>query len=176
MSKKTPKEPSVEEIIKKTVDAALEAGRRSAEKSVKNAFKDTERRLYEYTMMKQRLEDDKERLEELERYGPRGRSHSVGRFVRSGVRLTPEEIYEYVHGDMEAVIKSDMEEIETIQRAISRIENDRYAYCVFGKYFDEEDDKTIAEKLGCDSSTVWRNRKRLVQHISVLLYGADALR
>ena len=44
------------------------------------------------------------------------------------------------------------------------------------RYFEETDDETIGQTLGCDTSTVWRNRKRLVQRIAIMLYGARAVR
>lgn len=175
MSKKNPKEPSVEEIIKKAVDAAFEAGRRSAERSVKNAFKDTERRLYALPTLRQKLADDRERLAEIKTYGPRSRSKSITRFGKSSVRLSPEEILEAVVTDMEATIAADEYEIERMEKALSIIEGDEYALSVTGRYIEGLSDEEIAEAIHCDTSTVWRNRKRLVQRLSVWLYGAEAL-
>ena len=42
--------------------------------------------------------------------------------------------------------------------------------------FKELTDEEIAGEIHCDATTVWRNRKRLVQRLAVRLYGADALR
>lgn len=175
MSKKTPKEPSLEDIIKKAVDAGLEAGRRSAERSVKNAFKDTERRLYALPTLRQKLADDRERLEEIKTYGPRSRSKSITRFGKSSVRLTPEEILEAVVTDMEATIAADEYEIECIEKALSIISDDEYIKTVTGRYIEGLTDEEIAEAIHCDTSTVWRNRKRLVQRLAVWLYGAKAV-
>ncbi len=163
---------SYKAIIREAVASAVVASGRSA----KDAYKATERRLYAHPYMKQKLADDKEMLAELEQYGPRGKSKSVGRFVKSSIRLTPEEIYEAVHLDLEATIDSDTMEVEAVQRALSSIMDDKHAYCVIGRYFEDKEDEAIAEKIGCDVSTVWRNRKRLVQRMAVLLYGADALK
>lgn len=77
---------------------------------------------------------------------------------------------------MEATIAADEEEINAVERAIATIQGDRYEYCVTGRYFEETDDETIGQTLGCDTSTVWRNRKRLVQRIAIMLYGARAVR
>lgn len=172
MGKKT---PSIEEIIKKAVDAGLEAGRLSAERSTRNAFKDTERRLYALPTLRQKLEDDKERLEEIKTYGPRSRSKSITRFGKSSVRLTPEEILEAVVTDMEATIAADEYEIECMEKALSIIADDEYKKTVTGRYIEGLTDEEIADAIHCDTSTVWRNRKRLVQRLSVWLYGAKAL-
>lgn len=172
MSKKN---PSVEEIIKKAVDAGLEAGRLSAERSSRNAFKDTERRLYALPTLRQKLEDDRERLDEIKTYGPRSRSKSITRFGKSSVRLTPEEILEAVVTDMEATIAADEYEIERMEKALSIIAGDEYALTVTGRYIEGLTDEEIAEAIHCDTSTVWRNRKRLVQRLAVWLYGAKAV-
>ena len=37
-------------------------------------------------------------------------------------------------------------------------------------------DEEIAEKIHCDPTTVWRNRKRLIQRLAVRLYGVDAVK
>lgn len=172
MSKKN---PSVEEIIKKAVDAGLEAGRLSAERSSRNAFKGTERRLYALPTLRQKLEDDRERLDEIKTYGPRSRSKSITRFGKSSVRLTPEEILEAVVTDMEATIAADEYEIERMEKALSIIADDEYVKTVTGRYIEGLTDEEIAEAIHCDTSTVWRNRKRLVQRLSVWLYGAKAV-
>lgn len=172
MGKKT---PSIDEIIKKAVGAGLEAGRLSAERSTRNAFKDTERRLYALPTLRQKLEDDKERLEEIKTYGPRSRSKSITRFGKSSVRLTPEEILEAVVTDMEATIAADEYEIERMEKALSIIADDEYVETVTGRYIEGLTDEEIADAIHCDTSTVWRNRKRLVQRLSVWLYGAKAV-
>lgn len=166
------KEKDIESIIKE----AVEAGRISAERSARDAFKATERRLYALPVLREKLADDRERLAEIQQYGPRERSKSIGRFVKSGVRLSPEEIYEAVVADMEATIAADEHEIGAMERALSIIEDDEYYLTVTGRYIDNLADEKVAELIPCDTSTVWRNRKRLVQKLSIWLYGAAAVR
>ena len=85
-----------QENIRDIIMQAVEAGRISAERTAKDAFKATERRLYGLPALKIKLEDDLERLEEFKLYGPRERSKSITRFVKNGNRLTPDEIWEAV--------------------------------------------------------------------------------
>ena len=166
------KKPSIEEIIKKSVNAAV----RAAQQAPKDAYKATEKRLYALPYLKQKCEDDRELYQELLTYGPRQKSKSIVRFQKNGVALTPDEIFSAIKQDMEATIAADEEEINAVERAIATIQGDRYEYCVTGRYFEETDDETIGQTLGCDTSTVWRNRKRLVQRIAIMLYGARAVR
>lgn len=165
-----------QENIRDIIMQAVEAGRISAERTAKDAFKATERRLYGLPTLKIKLEDDLERLEEFKLYGPRERSKSITRFVKNGNRLTSDEIWEAVLMDMEATIAADRYEIETLERALATVRDDPYYRALSGKYLDDVDDRDIAEALECDTSTVWRHRKRLVQRVAVWLYGAEALR
>lgn len=166
------KKPNIEEIIKKSVNAAV----RAAQQAPKDAYKATEKRLYALPYLKQKCEDDRELYQELLTYGPRQKSKSIVRFQKNGVALTPDEIFSTIKQDMEATIAADEEEINAVERAVATIQGDRYEYCVTGRYFEETDDETIGQTLGCDTSTVWRNRKRLVQRIAIMLYGARAVR
>lgn len=161
--------------IEEIIQMAVQAGRISAEKSVKDAYKATERRLYALPVLRKKLEDDKAQLEEILKFGPRNRSISVTRFQKSGVRLSPEEILEAVVADMRVTIAADSYEIETMEKALASIAGDEYYLTVTGRYIDDLPDDRVAEMIPCDTSTVWRNRKRLVQRISVRLYGASAV-
>ena len=167
---------NIESIITRTVRETIEAYRASSSRSVKDAFKATERRLYALPDLREKLEDDRELLAEIRAYGPRQRSKSITRFTKTGVRLTPEEIFEAVVTDTEAEIAADEHEIEAIERALAAISDDPYYQAVTGKYIDHMTDEEIAGEIHCDATTVWRNRKRLVQRLAVRLYGADALR
>ena len=165
-----------QENVKDIIKMAVEAGRISAERTAKNAFAATERRLYAYPTLQQKVADDKERLAELRKYGPRSRSKSITRFSKNGVRLSPDEIFDAVVMDMEATIAADEYEVEAVTRALSIIADDDYYLTVIGRYIKNLSDEDVAAQISCDTSTVWRNRKRLVQRLSVWLYGADAIK
>lgn len=148
---------------------AVEAGRMTAARMPKDAFKATERRLYAVPDLRAKLKDDEEALEKTRKDGLKERSHSITRFFKSGVRLTPEEI-------MEAVIAATSHELEALDKALASIQDDPYYLAVDGKYIQWMTDNEIAEQIHCDPVTVWRNRKRLVQRVAVRLYGVDAVK
>ena len=162
----------IEGIIWKAVGAMKVA----SERSTKDAYRATERRLYALPDIRAKLKDDKESLAEVKEHGVRNRSHSVTRFLKSGVRLSPEEALAAVLMNLEAEIAADEHEIDVMERALASIADDEYYATVTGKYIDRLTDAQIAEAIQCDASTVWRNRKRLVQRLSVRLYGAEAVR
>ena len=162
------------EDIRAIIVEAVQAGRVSAGHTAKDAFKATERRLYALPTLLQKQAEDKDKLEEFLKYGPKERSKSITRFIKTGVRLTPEEIWEAVLTDMQATIAADEHEINTMERALEVIQDDAYYQTVVGRYIDNLPDEDVAKLIPCDTSTVWRNRKRLVQRLAVWLYGADA--
>lgn len=157
------------------IRTAVEAGRIAGRQAVKDACKATERRLYALPVLREKMADDMEYLSELKQYGPRERSKSVTRFIKDGTRLSRDEIFEAQVLNLEAEIARDQHEIETMEKALEMIKGDVYYKAVTGRYLESKTDDQIAAEIPCDASTVWRNRKRLVQRMAVRLYGADAV-
>lgn len=173
-NKKT-KPLDISAVIKDAVNAGLQAGRVQAASETKNAYKDTEKRLYAFPVLLNRIADNKERMQEYIEHGAPGRSKDIVRFTRSGSRLSPDEILEALLQDMQANIAADEYEVATIAAALKTIEGDQYYAAVAGKYLEGRTDDDIAAAIPCDASTVRRNRGRLVRRLAVWLYGAAAL-
>lgn len=126
-------QPKKQEIIQRAVKAAMKvgleagivAGRTQAERAVADAYRATERRLYALPTLIKKVEDARERLEELLSHGPQERSKDIVRFVRVGVRLSFEDI-----------------------------ENDLYYPVVKGMYFEHISEEEIAKQIpGCLDGT-----------------------
>ena len=172
-------EDRLQEIIQKAVEQGIKAGYQAAKKENKhrfNAYRATEERLYSLPVLIGKVEKDRERLQELEEFGKPRRSKDICRFKKDGVRLTDEEILDGLVQDMNAKIAADEYEIQTIQEALEIVKDDAHYRTLTGRYFDNISDLKIAKEVGCDESTVWRNRKRLVKRVSVRLYGVEAVR
>ena len=171
MGKKKTEPLTVEEIIKRTVLAT----RLSCANEAKDVFKATEKRLYAYPVLLEKIKDDEEMIQEVEKHGVRGKSKSITRFVRNGTRLDHEDIKAAVILDLQATIASDTYEVEKIRKALEQIEGDEYKDIVRMKYFEQKTDEEIAEALHCAPRTVRTHKSALVGRLSVFLYGADAL-
>ena len=154
---------------------AYENGSLHRAKMAGNTYKETEKRLYAYPDLLEKIEGDKERLSELMTHGTPERSTSVVRFQRSGVRLSPEEILDGILQDLQATIAADQYEADTIAAALARIESDPYYPAIAGKFIECKGDEEIAALIPCDPSTVRRNRGRLIRRLAIWLYGAQAL-
>ena len=101
------------------------------------------------------------------------RSKDICRFKKDGVRLSDDEIISALVQDIKAKIAADEYEIQSIQSALEIVKGDAQYRTLSGRYFDNISDAEIAKELGCDESTVWRHRKRLVKKVVVMLYGAE---
>jgi hypothetical protein len=179
---KTEKDINVEAIIKKAVKAAMKAGLeaglvagRAEVQKVDDAYKATERRLYAVPKLIKRVEDKRLQLVELQRIGSPERSKDIARFSVSGARLSDDEKLDALLQDITAQIARDEYEIETIKKAVERIEDDPYYLVVKGRYFEGISDEKIAEQIPCDERTVRRQRSRLVRTVAIWLYGAEAV-
>ena len=165
----------VQWLIKEAVDAGLRAGRVQGTSMVRDAYKATEKRLYAIPILQKKIEDDKEKLEELLEHGPKRQSKDIVRFKRTGYRIDPEEMLGALIQDLEATIAADENEIETVYRAMESFADDPYYPVVTGRYIFRYDDIDIAAELDCSPTQVWKQRSRIVKDISVLLYGSSAL-
>ena len=170
MAKKA-KQPTVEEIINKAVMAT----RLSCAKETKDVFKATEKRLYAYPLLLIKIADDKETIEEIEKYGVHERSHSITRFIKNSTRLDPEEIKAAVLMDLRAQIDNDTHETMRIEKALKQIEDDEYRDIIKYKYFEQKTDEEIADLIHCAPRTVRIHKSALIGRLSVILYGAGAL-
>ena len=162
---------TIEEIINRAVIAT----RQSCAREPKDAFKATEKRLYAFPILKAKIADDYEMIEEIKAYGVRGKSNSITRFMKNSVRLDPEEVKEGLIIDLRASIASNEYEINCILKAIHQIEDDEYQEIIKLKYFEQKTDDEIADLMHCAPRTVRTHKSRLVGRIAVFLYGAGAL-
>ena len=165
----------IDAMIKKAVNAGIEAGRREGAVTAGNAYKETEKRLYAYPVLIQKIADDKEKIIELSTHGAPGRSKSLVRFSTSGGRIDPEEKLDALIKDLQAVMARDQHEVDTIAGALDTIAKDPFYSVIAGKFIHLQADDEIAASIPCDPSTVRRNRGRLIRRLAVWLYGAQAL-
>ena len=62
-----------------------------------------------------------------------------------------------------------------MEKVISMIEDDEYIDIVKCLYIEGLTFEETAEKVGIDRSTLYRNHRRLVRRISIIIYGDRAL-
>lgn len=83
----------------------------------------------------------------------------------------------------ESIIEGLIEDIKKTQLVINRIDRiikkfktDKYIDIIKLKYFENKTQQEIAETLDKDTSTIWRNNKRLINEIKVYLFPNDVVK
>ena len=76
---------------------------------------------------------------------------------------------------MRAKLLRDEKETREIEMALAYVRDYPYYGLIEMIYFQGLEQVEIEDRLHCDRSTIYRNRKILVSRISEVLYGADAL-
>lgn len=167
----------IEQAVRKAVDTALAVGVKHGKEDVKNAFSQTEVRLYAYPDLKDNIEQYQLDIKDLKVEKP-GKSKSLVFFstAGNGIRLSEDDIQQARIIGIQNKIRRDEEEIEEINRALEPILNDQYYSIIDLKYFKGKTDDEIAEAIPCDPRTVRRHKNRLVRRIAIKLYGADAVK
>ena len=143
--------------------------------SAEDVIRKVKRRLYAYPQLKANIKEYELDIEDIKRelFG-RDKSIVLKR-SRGGEPLSIEERRAARILLLEQYKERDEREIKTIERALSKIETEEYSGIIRLYYFDRLTVQAIAGKMNCDVSTMYRQKSRLVNMLSVILYGADAL-
>jgi DNA-directed RNA polymerase specialized sigma subunit len=165
------KELTLDEIIHK----AIQATRLDFAHKPKDAYKATEQRLYAYPTIKSRIEIDKEQLEYYLQGNMPSKSVSLVRFQKTGNRLSDEEILEGLITDLKAQIAANEYEASEIEKAIEYISGDEYAKVITCLFIEGKTIEQTCDEVCCSKSTVSRQKNRLIERLSVYLYGVHAV-
>lgn len=174
---------SVEEIVNKTVEKLMSELRRErmlnggAVVGGMSAYKKTEQLLYAYPKLVEIVESKREDIAELRENGLRKTSKSIVVWsprtnVQEGTVLEADTVQgavERIQGEIDRLEYS----IYTIESALEKIKNDPYYDIIRLKYFEGLVNEAIADELGRDTSTITRNKNRLVSGLATYLFPTD---
>lgn len=177
------KESIIEEIVNKTVEKVVAELRRErmlsggAVVGGMNAYKKTEQLLYAYPKLIEIVDAKREEIDELQTHGLRQTSKSVVVWspksnVQDGTVLEEDTVQRAVQR-----IQNDIDRLEysiyTVENALDKIKNDPYYDVITLKYFDGLVNEAIADELQRDTSTITRNKNRLVSALATYLFPTD---
>lgn len=159
-----------EEIRYKVIEAMLEAHSNGFEEGFKEASEllnnyhdeskeDREKRY-------QRKAEDK-----LRTYS--GNKHRVEEFKTIAKEIRKDLTKADSLRDLEIAISLLQAENKTIENAIKFFEKDPYIEAIRLKYCEELAEEEIADRMSCDTSTVWRNRNRIIKKMAILFFGYE---
>lgn len=167
---------------------AVKSGRRAEKKDQSNnknpKYKDTERLLYSYPSLIRAIQEDENSIKigTYESYQCNtGKSKDIIKFSKSsGSKTDP-----CFESERLAAIERTKRQIERIERAMKAISVLENYQIIEMKYFGTKADRywdgntldilEIAETMHLSDSTVRRRRSELINRLSIMIFGADAI-
>ena len=174
-------------ISKSVVEALKESGLVgkadtvvTPKKNEKTAYQKTEQLLFNYNGFKRIVEERKQEIADLRKYGVPGKSAmSGGERVQTsrtnkGIVL-PEDAVEDAVRNVERSVQGTVQAITLIDKCMAALKNDPYYDILPMRYFEGRTLEDIGVYLGCDHSTVSRNRSRLVRELAMRLFPDEVV-
>ena len=141
-----------------------------------NAYQKTEALLFSYVNFNKIVEEKKQEIADLRKYGVPGKSASAGGGTRVQTSRTnvgivlPEDAVEDAVRTVQASVQGTVQAIALIDKCMAALKNDQYYEILPMRYFEGRTLEDIGIYFGCDHSTISRNRSRLVRELSMRLF------
>ena len=164
-------------VVKALKDANLvgQADNPAPKKSEKTAYQKTEQLLFNYNGFKRIVEERKQEIADLRKYGvPAKSAMSGGERVQTsrtvqGIVL-PEDAVEDAVRTVEASVQGTVQALALIDKCMAALKNDPY-YCILEmRYFEGRTQEDIALELNCSQVTISKNKNRLVKDLAMRLF------
>jgi hypothetical protein len=150
-----------------------------ADNKTKQLKKETIKKLKSYPILKQNIEEFKKDLEDIkkEKFETVPAIHIVS---------PNNNIDKYLNNDLEErrLIESikirksmlrDIRATKEIERAMEAIKDEPYNKIIEMQYFNNMSVDNIANELNCDTKTIYRNRIKLIDILTIKFFGGDAI-
>lgn len=160
------------EIIKIVLS---ELEKRGLIKSNDNTFKNIELLLYNYNSLKESIKDREEQIKDLKTYGIKEKSSSITMIVENVQKQSKGELIDNAIESLQQHIYRTKVFIKYIDKIIKKLEKDEYYPIIKLKYFKGKSIEEIAEILKKDSSTISRNKNRLINELKPLLLPNEVI-
>lgn len=139
----------------------------------KTAYQRTEQLLYNYNGFKKILEDRRQEVEDLRRYGVPSRAagfeYNPHSNIPHGIVLDEERVEAAVH-NVEQSVQGIVDAINLIDKCMAALRNDPYYNILPMRYFEGRTQEDIALEFGCSQMTISNNKSRLVRELSMRLF------
>lgn len=138
-----------------------------------STYQNTESLLYKYNDLKKSIQDREEEIKEIETTGLRGSSKSILKMPNGSHNDDLES--DIIEGLIIDIKKTQLI-VNRIDRIIKKFKNDKYIDIIKLKYFENKTQQDIADYFEKDTTTIWRNNKRLINEIKVYLFPNDVIK
>lgn len=160
---------TIEQVGKKVMSTGCKVNRK--------LYQETERRLRAYTTLKENIARYQKDIEDI-RHEDMGRSADIIMYQTNSGMAPERDLEELRRGKIFALTEKlhrDAANVKEMDVALDHVKADPYFRVITMTYFEHKPQEVVAEAVHCDKSTIWRNRKRLIREMSLVLYGADAI-
>ena len=165
---------AAEEVIKILTDKKLVKSAEINNKKELSYYKKVEILLYKYENLKEAIKQKEEDIENLEKYGLKEKSCSVVVYSSAGGNPEADRYLELKNKYI--VEKLEIErDLKRIDNALDKIRKDSYFDIIQLKYLNTEEDRVktdneLVEILDKERITIIRNRKRLINKLTTILF------
>lgn len=160
------------EVIKLVL---TELEKRGIIKNSDSTFKNVELLLYNYNALKESIKDREEQIKDLKTYGIQEKSSSITMIVENVQKQSKSELIDNAINSLEQHIYRTKVFIRYIDRVVKKLEKDEYYPIIKLKYFKGKSIEQIAEVMNKDTSTISRNKNRLINELRPLLLPNDVI-
>lgn len=146
-------------------------------KNKRNAFQKTELLLYNYKKFKEIINEKEQQIDSIRRQGLPKKSKSITQWS-GNAKNEPESDMEKAENkiaDIEKSIAVTRRLIKVIDNALGKVSDDPYYNVIQLFYFDGVHRDDIVSSLNCDTVTMYRNKKRIVDRLKMDLFSDDAI-
>jgi DNA-directed RNA polymerase specialized sigma subunit len=147
-------------------------------KQEKTAYQKTEQLLFNYLGFKKIVEERRQEIEEIRKYGV-PQSCAVKEYVDKGGTVQgivlPEESVEAAVCRIQASVHDTVQVISMIDKAMQSLKGDMYYEILPMRYFEGRTLEDIGIHFNCDHSTISRNRSRLVRELAMRLFPDEVV-
>ena len=171
-------EIEVKEVIKETAAEVIRSLKQEnlLKDNKRNPFQKTEQLLYNYQNFKNVITDKEEQIQQIREIGLSKKSKDITCYGGSGFEQTSE--MEKIEDRIEAIQNSialTKHFISLVDSALDKIADDPYFELIEMIYFQEKTREEIAEYYNRDVTTIWRNKRRLINQLKISLFSDEVI-
>lgn len=165
---------AAEEVIKILTDKKLVKSAEINNKKELSYYKKVEILLYNYENLREAIKQKEEDIENLEKYGLKEKSCSIVIYSSAGGNPEADRYLELKNKYI--IEKLEIErDLKRIDNALDKIRKDSYFDIIQLKYLNTEEDRVktdneLVEILDKERITIIRNRKRLINKLTTILF------
>lgn len=141
-------------------------------------FQKTETLLFNYNNFKAAVKDSEDQIQEIKELGLCKKSKSITSYMGDCGYIEVKSDMEKAEEKIEAIefrIQTTKNFIKIIDDALCSLKDDPYYDLINLRYFKGYSTEEIAEHFECDSSTVRRNKNRLINLLQIRLFSNEVI-